>query len=169
MTERIAELTKRVWVALQVSVAVLSSWISLEKISSLTRRVWLLAMNFCVFLALCFAVISNVKAQTYDNYGRGPPSNTLAAPIKPIDPSTSSIFYPSEDTNMNRRPSHVSKQVRTSTHHTLITPTRLRVWQKAGNSQIIRNLFQERKPIEDARACYANELLYPGDNEGDWV
>lgn len=71
-------------------------------------------MNISAILAFLFVTIIKVNAQ-FDSYpARALPTNVVEPPIKPIDKKTSNIFYPSEDTNMNRRPSHVSTEVRGS-------------------------------------------------------
>lgn len=64
------------------------------------------------------------------------------------------LVYPAEDTNKNH----------TSTHVGLLSNFFMKIKFKA-----IINL-QNRNPVSYYKQCdNTTELLYPGDNEGDWV
>lgn len=62
-------------------------------------------MKSLFFLVLSPLIVFGVSAQRDTNLNR-----EVVPPLKPLDNSTR-IVYPSEDTNMNRRPSHVSSEV----------------------------------------------------------
>jgi hypothetical protein len=70
-------------------------------------------MNFSAFLAALSVLIVDANGQISNNFGVQTPQTFIEAPLKPIDSNTSRVVYPSEDTNMNRKPSHVSNEVRT--------------------------------------------------------
>jgi hypothetical protein len=68
-------------------------------------------MNFSAFLAALSVLIVDANGQKYNGFGFQAPSTSIQVPSKPIDGNTTRIVYPSEDTNMNRKPSHVSNEV----------------------------------------------------------
>lgn len=63
-------------------------------------------MKYSIFPALSLLIIVQATPQL------NTPEQNLAPPEQPISSNNTRIVYPSEDTNKNRAPSHVSSEVR---------------------------------------------------------